>query len=138
MTKDLNTPGRSSFSGATYEGSVNWSPLTYSNLILLARRRFAEPTEVGSSFIVVDFLSASWTHSWSDRLRSTLGGIYGRQQHQGIGRIDTYTTLDARLTYALHPRLRVGAQLRHDSRTSPDPTLEYTRNLTLITLETSL
>lgn len=138
MTKDPKSSAVPSFSGPTYEAAVNWSPLTYSNVNFLARRTFAEAAEAGSRFLVVDFISANWVHSWFDRFRSSLTALYGRQQHEGIDRTDNYYTLDARVSYALRPRLRLGAQLRHDVRTSPNPSLDYKRNLTLITLETSL
>lgn len=137
MSKQFSS-SRPGFSTPTYEAAVAWSPRTYSNVTLRGARSFAEATEVGSNAIVVDAVSLSWAHAWDDRVRSTVGYVYGRQNHEGASRTDIYHSLDVKASYAFHRRLRIGAQFRHDARLSPDPTLEYRRNLTLVTLETAL
>jgi hypothetical protein len=138
FTRSASGSGTSTFSGTTYEVAAVWSPLTYSTVNLTATRTSSEAIEVGSTFIVVDATTVTWEHAWFDRVRSTVRGLYGQQTHQGLDRKDTYYALAGRVSYAFHRRLRVGAELRHDNRHSPDPLLEYKRTVTLITLESSL
>lgn len=138
LTRDASNPATPNFSAATYEASATWSPLTYSILNFTATRTSAEASEAGSNFIVVDVASVVWNHAWFDRVRSTIGYLYGQQNHEGLGRTDTYQTLNARVSYAIHRRVRLGAEFRHDARNSPDPAFEYKRNLTLFTIESSL
>jgi hypothetical protein len=138
FTRSASGTGASTFSGATYEVAAVWSPLTYSTVNLTATRTSSEAIEAGSSFIVVDVATVTWEHAWFDRVRSTVRGLYGEQIHQGLDRKDTYYSLSGRVSYAFHRRLRLGAEFRHDNRQSPDPLLEFKRNVTSITLESSL
>jgi hypothetical protein len=131
-------PVSGTFTTPTYELSGTWSPLSYSSLNITATRTSAEAVEAGSRFLVIDVATATWNHSWFDRVRSTVRGLYGEQRHEGVNRTDTYYTIGAQVSYALHRRLRVGAEIRHDGRNSPDPVLEFKRNLMVLTLESSL
>jgi hypothetical protein len=138
LTRSATNSGASDFSSPTYEVNATWTPLTYSVVNVVATRTSAEAVEAGSRFIVVDLATVTWTHAWFERVRSTFRGLYGQQRHEGISRTDVYYSLGGRLSYALGPRLRIGAEFRHDSRSSPDATFEYKRNLTLLTVESSL
>jgi hypothetical protein len=138
LTRDFADPAISSFSSATYEAAVTWSPLEHSIFRLTANRTSAEAIEPGSTFIIVDVASVSWSHSWFERVRSTLGYLYGQQNHEGIARNDTYQTFDMKVSYGIHRRVRLGLQFRHDARESPDSGFQYKRNLTLLTLESAL
>jgi hypothetical protein len=138
LRREGSDPAAGNFSTPTYEVGATWSPLTYSTLNVTANRTSAEAVEAGSRFLVVDTASATWDHSWFERVRSTVRGLYGQQRHEGLSRTDSYYTVGAQVSYALHRRLRVGAEIRHDARNSPDPLLEFKRNLTVLTLESSL
>ena len=113
-------------------------PLEHSSFSFSANRTSAEAIEAGSNFVVVDVATITWNHAWFDRVRSTVGYLYGQEKHQGIDRSDTYQTFDTKLSYAFSRRLRLGVQFRHDARESPEPGLDYRRNLTLLTLESTL
>ncbi len=138
LTRDFSDPARETFSAATYEATATWSPMPFSVVALNASRTAAEAIEVGSNLVLVDVASVSWSHTWFERVRSTVGYLHGQQKHEGIGRSDTYQTFDAKLSYGIHRRVRLGLQFRHDTRDSPEPGFEYRRNLTLITLESAL
>lgn len=138
LTRDPEDSALPSFSSPIYEAEVSWSPLPYSTVNLLAMRSSAEATEIGSSFVEVSAAVLTWNHRWLERVHSTVRYVHGEQGHQGLGRVDTYNTLSTRLSYAIRRRVRLGAEFRHDNRSSPDPLLEYKRNLTLFTVESSL
>jgi len=137
-TRDPEAATAPDFSGFTYEASVTWSPLTYSNFTFGAVRTLNEASDVGSSFVVDTVGTVAWTHGWSDRVSSSANVIYGQQEHEGIGRTDTFYGLGLRASYAFQRRFRIGAELRHDSRSSSLSVLESKRNLTLLTLEAAL
>jgi hypothetical protein len=138
LRRSAADPAAGTFSTPTYEVGATWSPLTYSTLNVTANRTSAEAVEAGSRFLVIDVATVTWNHSWFERVRSTVRGLYGQQRHEGVNRTDSYYTVGAQVSYALHRRLRIGAEIRHDARNSPDPLLEFKRNLTLLTLESSL
>ena len=138
MVKDVDNPAASDFSGPTYEASVTWMPLVHSRVELNARRTFNEPVDVGSSFVVDNFLSGAWIYLWPDGIQSTFGYTYGEQRHEGLGRTDTYHSVGLKATYPLRRNVRIGAELRRDVRSSPLPGLDFERNLTLVTVEAAL
>lgn len=138
MTKDIEAAASPDFSGPTYEATVVWSPLTYSVVDFAARRIFGEAAEPGSSYIVNNIAATTWNHAWSDRVRSTLAYLYGRQSHEGIARTDTYHSFGLRVSYAMRRALHVGAEYRRDARDSNAANQEFSRNLMLVTLETAL
>lgn len=137
-TKDFSSGMRPDFSGPSYEASVTWRPRTSSIVDLTAGRFFSESYEIGSDFVVNDVFSTDWNHLWARGVRSTLSYVHGRARHEGLGRTDTYHNFAARLSYPIRRSLRVGAELRRDLRDSDAGSLDYTRNLMLVTLESAL
>ena len=112
--------------------------MTYSVVTVTGTRSSAEAVEPGSTFMLIDVATIAWEHAWLERLKSTLRYLYGRQSHEGIGRTDTYHTINARLSYAVRRNVRLGAEVRHDVRSSPNPIFEYSRNIMLLTVESTL
>jgi polysaccharide biosynthesis protein VpsM len=138
MTKDFSDAARDDFSAPSYEAVVLWSPLTYSNVELFAKRYFGEPVEPGSSFVVNNVGTISWNHLWPQNIRSTAIYTFGQVEQGNAGRTDTYQGLSVRVSYGIRRWLRTGAEYRHDTRDTTVTSSEYRRNLTFITLEAAL
>jgi hypothetical protein len=138
LARDFAAAGRPDFTALTYELNAAWVPLTYSAVTLAATRTTNESLEAGSTFVVDHLGSVSWTHGWSDRIRSIATYLYGQQDHEGLGRTDTIHAFGLKVTYAFQRRMRFGVEFRRDTRSSPVHALEYERNLTLMTMEASL
>ncbi|HYC48844.1 MAG TPA: outer membrane beta-barrel protein [Burkholderiales bacterium] len=142
-TKDFSAGTRADFSGYHYELGVNWRPYeqtgTEQPAVDLSVRRFtSESYEVGSNLVVYNVATVAWTHLWAHRILSTLQYAYGRVELEGLARTDTYKNAAARISYPLRRSIRVGAELRHDARSSDAALLDYTRNIMLLTLEAAL
>jgi hypothetical protein len=138
MTKTFDNPALGDFSGPTYEAVIRWSPRTYSVVEAAARRVFGESVSTGSTFVVANRATLSWSHAWSERLQSTVGYTYGKLDQHGLERTDTYQNFALKGSYALQRSLRLGAEYRRDSRDSNLDGFNYRRNLTLVTLETAI
>ena len=138
VTKDFSDPARPDFSGPMYEALVTWSPRTYSVVNMIARRTIGETAESGSTFAVSNALSVSWTHDWSERTRSALTFVHDEQNLRGLNRDDTYQNVGIRTSYALRRWLRIAAEIRHDTRESSLPGIDYKRNLMLVSVESAL
>lgn len=137
-TKDFSSPSRGDFTGQNYDAGVTWTPLPYSSVDLSARRFLTESFAAGSNLVVNNVAGIAWNHLWSGGIRSTVNYAYVRTLQEGLNRTDTYQNLAARVSYGIRPSVRVGAELRHDTRDSTAPGLDYTRNIMLVTLEGAL
>jgi hypothetical protein len=103
-----------------------------------ARRFLSESFVAGASFVVNTYYGAVWNHDWYRGFRTTLQYSYGQSSFQGISRTDTYQDLAARGSYGVTPSLRVGMELRRDSRDSDNGGITFKRNVILLTLETAI
>jgi hypothetical protein len=138
MTKDFSDSVREDFSAPSYEAWLLWAPQTYSTVEFFARRSFGEANEPGSSFVVNNVATLSWSHLWPRSVRSTASYTLGRVEQEGAGRADTYQGLSLKVSYGIRRWLRTGAEYRHDMRDSTGAGLDYRRNLTFITVEAAL
>ena len=138
MTKDFALPSREDFGGASYEANVVWKPRTYSVVDLNARRAFGESVQTRSNFVVATTAAGTWNHDWNSRSRTSLRYAYGNYSYQGTMREDTYHSVGGEASYGLRRWLRVGAQIRHDTRSSTLPGLNYTRKITVLSIESAL
>lgn len=137
MTKSFADATRGDAATYSYDVGVTWSPLTYSVLALNAVRTFSEQTS-GGNFILTDNATATWNHAWSGRVRSTVLLAVGRDVHEGLNRADDRRLVGLKANYAFRRNLRFGADLRREERSSNVPNVDYTRNLSLLTIEASL
>jgi len=138
VTKDFSSPTRRDFTGGSFDVGVTWTPQVQTSFDATGRRFLSETFEVGTSFLVNTVVSATWNQLWTRGIRSTVNSTYGNVEHQGAGRTDNYLSVGGRVSYPLTRSIRLGAELRHDSRSSDVGTADYSRNLFLLTAETAL
>lgn len=138
MTKKFENSPALDISTPTYEADVSWAPTAYSSVNLSATRTFTEAIDTGSNFIVNNAGTVTWNHLWYAGILSAVAYGYSRQSQEGLGRTDTFQNFGVKASYPLRRLVRVGAEFRHEARGSTDPSIEYKRNLTLITIEAAL
>ena len=136
--KEFENSTRSDFSGESFEVAVAWAPRLQTAFDIGASRFLSESYEAGSSYVVNTVGTLVWNQGWARGVRTTVNYAYGRAEFEGINRTDAYHNVGARASYPLRRSLRIGAEFRRDMRDSRSPTLDYTRNLMLLTLETAL
>jgi hypothetical protein len=137
-TKDFSSSVREDFAGQSYDAGVTWSPQPHSVFDFAASRFLSESYEIGSSLVVNTVGTAVWNHVWQRGIRSTVNYVYGQARQEGLSRTDSYQNWAARVSYGIRPSVRVGAELRHETRDSDASAIEYTRNIILLTLEAAL
>ena len=73
--------------GLTYNGVVQWLPLTYSSLSFGFSRN-VQPSIGGGTSSLIQVYNASWNHNWPNRITTKLSGAYqetpGQNAVQGI------------------------------------------------------
>jgi hypothetical protein len=127
--------GRQDYSGLSWEGGINWKPLTYSSVDYSTYRKTFDSTGLGD-YTLTQTHQVVWTHAWSSRVTSTLTGLYVNDEYTrapvavvgGASREDTSRGVALRLTYNMRRWLNIGADFTHTNRDSNDPNFNYNRN----------
>lgn len=137
MTKSFDSGVRASGSGATWEGGLRWSPLTYSVVDVTLSKALGESSGVGN-FMNSRQESAAWHHDWSSRVRTSLTLGASKNSYQGVAREDSLSNYGMKVSYGIQRWLRAGAELQHQQRSSSAAGFDYKRNIVMFTLEGSL
>lgn len=123
--------------GVTWEGSVRWSPLTYSTFDLITNRAVADSTGSGN-YLLNTGNSIAWNHQWRSNLssRATLGTL--KTDFSGVGRIDNTDNAGIGVFYDVGRNWRAGAEWAYTKRKSNQAAFEYSRNTTFFSLQGTL
>lgn len=125
------------FSSTAWEGSIGWSPRTYSKFDFYTSRTSNESTGLGR-FILSSIGGISWNHAWNSALSTGVDLRYQKDQYQGISRTDKTKSLGLKAGYKFRRWLTLGAEFSHSTRDSSQPTFEYDKNLYLVTATASM
>jgi hypothetical protein len=139
LRKEFDAPGRETYSGLSWEGSIRWSPRTYSNVDLTTAQHTTESTGFGD-YTLSRVIFANWTHNWTSRIRSLVRAGYRIDDYRGVPveREDDTTTLGAGLQYQFRRWLRFEGRWDHVRRSSDIPGEDYNRNIFMFTVGASL
>ena len=137
--KDVWLPGLKDTQGVTWDGSVRWSPLSYSNVDISTGKSFGDAL-AGGNAIVNSYLNAKWSHDWTDRIISTVSAGLIKDDFAGTvnGRKDTTSSLGLGLSYAMRTWLSFGADYTYTARDSNAATFSYRKNLMLFSARIAL
>lgn len=131
MKRDFDS-GRPSASGASWEGTVTWSPLSYSVFNFTTSRQTSESTGAGN--VIFSAVSGvTWNHGWTSDISSVVLASYKKDDFQGFGRTDKTTSLGFKLGYRFRKWMVLGAEYTYTHRDSNQPNLDYDKNLYLLT-----
>jgi hypothetical protein len=147
QTKKFEKAGPQNFSGTSWEGGVNWKPLSYSSVDFSTKRNTNDSTGLGD-FGINQSNQAVWNHAWTSSISSALTGGYSTDKFSrgvppggvtsGADRSDKTTTLGLRVNYAIQRWLKAGGDFTHTARDSNDNTSDYKRNVLMFFLSATL
>lgn len=129
--------GGEDFSSTSWEGSIGWSPRTYSKFDFFTARQSNESTGLGR-FILSSIGGVSWNHAWGPAVSTGVELRYQKDQFQGFNRTDEIKSLGLKAGYKFRRWLTLGAEFSHTTRDSNQPTFEYDKNLYLFTATASM
>jgi len=135
--KTFSDGGFGSASGTAWEGSVKWSPLTYSNFELISSRTLADSTGLGNYLINTGNL-VNWNHQWRSNLTSTASLGTLKSEYDGAGRTDNIDNASIGVFYEVGRNWRAGAQWAYTKRKSNQAVNEFNRNSTFLSLQGTL
>ena len=132
------------FSGTSWEGGINWKPLSYSSVDFTTKRAASDSSGLGN-FTLNQNNQAVWTHAWTSSISSflTAGQATDKFSRGAVtggtnDRSDTTNTLGLRVSYAIQRWLKAGAEFTDVKRNSNDNTVNYKRNTLMFTLAATL
>lgn len=139
LEKEFDSSLRPNFSGTSWEGNVEWKPLSYSKVDLYAVKTINEASGLGD-FILSKRTGAAWTHGWNSRLTTVASYNFTKDDFQGGGAVrkDEIDTFGVKLNYKLQRWLTLGADYTYTDRDSNISLFRYKRSQVLLTLGATL
>ena len=119
------------------DGSVKWSPLSYSNFDFSTGQNFNDPLG-GGNYINNTYYNAKWNHTWAERIKSevALGTI--KDKYDGLNRNDNTNSIGLKLNYEMQRWLTLGAEYTYTNRGSSNSAFDYKKNLMLFSAKIAL
>lgn len=119
VKKDFSDAARKDFSGSSWDGTVKWSPLTYSSFDFNTGKTTGEST-IGNASLDTKY-GVTWNHAWNSRLSSVASytstkNVY--QNNAGIGQTDKTNALGLKVNYQWLRTVKVGAAYDRTDKTS--------------------
>jgi hypothetical protein len=136
LSKDFAN-GKQGFSGASWEASMRWMPLTYSVFDLQTSKSTSDSTGVGTYTLNTSH-NLIWNHTWTQTVSSMASVGVLKTDFGATTRADTTNSYSLGVNYAFRRWLTLGVDFAKTDNSSTDPLSEYTRNVTKFTLNASL
>ena len=141
VRKDFESSSRKDFTGASWDGTVKWSPLTYSNFDFNTGRSTGEAT-TGNASLDTKY-GISWNHVWNSRLSSVasysnLKNAYQHEDNALLKQVDTTNTIGLKLNYQWMRTVKIGAGYDRTDKTSNSANSAYKRNLYSVFLNAAI
>ena len=126
--KDFSDAAREDFKGVSWEGNVDWKPLTYTTLTLETSRAAKDP-DVQGDYISESVYAANWQHEWNEKVTSTLNFSYVREEYTGAERLDKSNNLYADVSYQFRRWLDVAFYIEYTDQDSTRDDIVYDKNV---------
>jgi len=127
QNKDFSASERESFSGLSWQATVNWQPLSYSTVQFMTSRAAKDPLVQGD-YIKESIYAIKWTHSWSDYLSSLASTSYTDEQYTGdVGRKDKTKSVRLGLNYVASKFGMVSTYVDFIDKNSTQDAIEFDR-----------
>jgi len=126
--KDFTDAGREDFKGVSWEGNIDWKPLTYTTLTLETSRAAKDP-DLQGDYISESIYAANWQHEWDEKVSSTLSFSYVREEYTGFERLDKSNNLYADVSYKFRRWLDVAFYIEYTNQDSTRDDIVYDKNV---------
>ena len=126
--KNFSDSSRENFKGLSWQGNVEWKPLTYSRITLNTSRSARDPDTAGD-YILATVYGASWQHAWNEKIISTINYSYVDEDYTGISRVDETSNLSADISYQLKGWLGVALFVEYTDQDSTNKIIIFDKNI---------
>jgi len=126
--KKFSDASRENFKGVSWEGNIDWKPLTYTTLTLETSRAAKDP-DLQGDYISESIYAASWQHDWNEKVTSTLNYSYVREEYTGFERLDNSNNLYADINYKFKRWVDVALYIEYTDQDSTLENIIYDKNV---------
>ena len=126
--KDFSDAGREDFKGVSWEGNINWQPLTYTTLSLTTSRSTKNP-DVQGDYIKESIYGANWTHEWNEKVTSTLNYSYRHEDYSGFERVDKNNNYYADVIYQFKRWADISLYMEYTDKDSTNENIVYDKTI---------
>ena len=139
VDKAFDNPQRKDWDGLGWSVQLVMQPREQDSVLVRSMRAPEETTEQGD-FIKRENLETVWTHDWSDRVHTQLGGLIGRDTYEQAlnDRKDDIYNVTVRIDYDFRRWASFYTSYTYDHKDSNVQTFRYTDNGFRIGVELSL
>jgi hypothetical protein len=149
VEKDFDDSALDDFSGLAWDVGLQYKPRTYSVFDLSTQRTAEESDDIinqlaGTSFSVRRMTTLTWTHGWTEQLKTGLDIGIGSSEFREAGdssrslRQDDLRAYGVSASYQFRQWLSVGASYRSYQRDSDQSLLNYDQDVLLLSFEGTL
>jgi hypothetical protein len=126
--KKFSDASREDFKGISWEGNVDWQPLTYTTLTLETSRAAKDPDRDGD-YISESSYGANWEHEWNEKVTTTLNYSYIREEYTGFERLDKSNNLYADVIYEFKRWADVAVYIAYTDQNSTRENIVFDKNV---------
>ncbi|MCJ8293089.1 MAG: outer membrane beta-barrel protein [Colwellia sp.] len=126
--KNFSDTRREDFKGVSWEGNVDWQPLTYTTLTLETSRAAKDPDGQGD-YISESIYGANWKHEWNEKVTTTLNYSYIREEYTGFERLDKSNNFYVDVNYAFKRWVDVALFIEYTDQNSTRENIVYDKNV---------
>ena len=138
VKKSFDNSALSSSSDPSWEATIKWSPLTYSQVDFNLSRMPAETTGGVGNFVDKTITGATWSHAWTRQFATEVAASYTTEDYKGFARQDNTRNFGLKATYTMRRWLSFGAGYIYSSRDSNINTSDYDRNKLMLFVNATL
>jgi len=126
--KDFTDATREDFKGLSWEGNIDWKPLTYTTVSLNTSRAAKDP-DVEGDYISESIYGANWQHQWNEKVTSILSFSYTRDEYKGVTRLDKTNSLNAKINYEFRRWVDVALYIEYTDQDSTNEVIVFDKNV---------
>jgi polysaccharide biosynthesis protein VpsM len=119
---------------ASWEGSVRWSPLTYSTFDLVTSRSASDSSGIGS-FVIDTGTALTWNHKWASYISSRASVGLIKTSYENDSRRDDTKNFGVGFFTELGYHTRAGIDWSYTDRKSNVDVNDFKRNVLMLTAE---
>lgn len=126
--KKFSDARREDFKGVSWQGNLDWKPLTYTTLTLETSRAAKDP-DVQGDYISESIYAANWSHEWNEKITTALNYSYIREEYTGFERLDKSNNLYADVNYKFKRWVDVALFIEYTDQNSTRDNIVYDKSV---------
>ncbi len=141
LQKKFDTTTNATQSGASWEGLVRWSPVSYVNVDISSSKQPSESTLTGTSAIMVSNSGVNVAYDLNSRVSLHANVNQVKEEFvggTGTNRLDTTNNFSIKSEYKFRKWLIGGAEYSNSNKTSTNAVNDYKRNIFMLSVRSVL